>query len=346
MFYQIKKQIDKELVRFIKNIDKSYSLSKVSPLLFKNIKNFILRDGKRVRPTLFIIGYLGFAKKILPNLYTAALSTELLHDFFLVHDDIIDKSDTRRGKPSMHNIFNKYLAKYKNVKFNGQDLAIITGDIIYTMAIEAFLSIKLDSKYKQEALRKFIKATLHTATGEFIELIYGINDIEKITKEQILKVYDYKTAYYTFSFPLSMGAILAGAKQNQIEKLIKYGIYLGRAFQIKDDIKSIFSDEKEIGKSPLTDLQESKKTIPLWYAYNNTSKKNKSLIKNILTKKMVKQADLFKIRKIMQTSDTLDYSKNEISKLIKKSNSIIANSNMQLKYKNCLRNYCRELLSL
>ena len=119
MLIKIKNKIEKELSRVVENINKTTSLKKASPLLYRAIKSFILRPGKRIRPTLFIAGYLGFAKKPAPNLYTSAISIELLHDFFLVHDDIIDKSDTRRGKPSMHILFSKHLAKYKNIKFSG-----------------------------------------------------------------------------------------------------------------------------------------------------------------------------------------------------------------------------------
>lgn len=346
MFYKIKKRLDKELVALIHKIDKVYSLKKISPLLFKNIKDFVLRDGKKIRPILFIIGYKGFARKTAPNLYTSALAIELLHDFFLVHDDIIDKSDTRRGKPSMHAMFNTYLAKRKNIKFNGQDLAIISGDVLYAMALHAFLSIKEETKRKEAALKRFIQTSINTEMGEFIELIYGMNSIDKTTKEDIYKVYDYKTACYTFSNPLSTGATLAGANRNQVNKLIKYGLYLGRAFQIKDDIISMFRDIKEIGKSQLTDLQEAKKTILLWYAYNNSNKKDKLYIKNILSKKNVNKSDLSGMRKIIRTSGTLDYANKEISKLIKKSNDIIASCAMHTKYKSFLCGYSKELLRL
>ena len=114
MLNKIKNKLESELVEYLRDLNKSYSLNAISPLMFQSIKEFASRKGKRVRPTLFIIGYLGFAKKIAPGLYKSALSLELLHDFLIVHDDIIDKSDLRRGKPSMHNVFNKYLKKYKN----------------------------------------------------------------------------------------------------------------------------------------------------------------------------------------------------------------------------------------
>jgi len=343
MFYQIKKKIDSQLSQFLKNANKSYSLKTISPLLFKGITDFILRDGKRIRPALFIIGYEGFSKKKSPGLYQSALSVELLHDFFLIHDDIIDKSDTRRGKLSLHKVFDEFLPKHKNIKFNGQDLAIVAADIIYALAIEAFLSIKEDSQRKEKALQRFIKSAVHTGCGEFIELLSGMKKVEEVDKKDIYKIYDYKTAHYTFASPLSMGAILAGAKQAEINKLSEFSLYLGRAFQIRDDILSMFFDEKKIGKSALSDLQESKKTLLIWYAYNHTDKKNKSLIKSILNKKEVTKVDLLKVRKIVKESGALDYAQGEIYNLTRSAKTIISAIKMRVKYKNLLSWYAEGL---
>jgi len=269
MIFKITNKIEKELPSFIDRLGTRYAIKKISPVLFKSIKEFILRPGKRIRPALLVISYLGFAKKCAPGLYTTAISLELLHDFMLVHDDIVDKSDTRRGRPSMHKAFDRHLAKYKGLKFNGQDLAVVAGDVMYAAAIYAFLSIKEDWRYKELALKKFIEAAMYTGSGEFIELLNGTQSLDDTTKQDIYRIYDFKTAYYTFATPLAAGAILAGAHLKQSELLFRYGVYLGRAFQIKDDILGLFGYEKKIGKPNLTDLKESKKTLLVWYAYHN-----------------------------------------------------------------------------
>jgi len=344
MYEKMKNKVDKELKRFINNIDKTYSLNRISPLLSKCIRDFILRDGKRIRPILFVAGYLGFAKKAAPGLYTSALSIELLHDFMLVHDDIIDKSDTRRGKPSMHKMFNIYLSRYKKIKFNGIDLGIITGDIMYAIAIKAFLSIKENMDRKEKALKKFIEAAIYTGSGEFIELLGGINHINKITKEDIYRIYDYKTARYTFSTPLETGAILAGADIKQTNKLSNFGVCLGRAFQIKDDILGIFGDEKKIGKSTLSDLQEAKKTLLIWYAYRNAERDNKKLIEKIFTKGRVNRTDLTTIRRIIRQSGALTQAKNEIRLLLNEAQKLLSSSSIGHKSKMFLMNYAKKIL--
>jgi geranylgeranyl diphosphate synthase type I len=344
MFLKIKNKIEKGLLSYIESLDNAYSLNKISPLLFRSIKEFISREGKRVRPSLFVIGYLSYAKKPVPGLYRSALSLELLHDFMLVHDDIIDKSPTRRGKPSVHAALNKYLGSSKKLKFNGQDLAIVVGDVIYAMAINAFLSVKENMKNKERALKKLTEAAFYTGSGEFIELISGLKAIDKITKEDIYKIYDLKTAIYTFAAPLSMGATLAGAKETQIKKLFNYGIYLGRAFQIKDDISGVFSSQAKMGKSNLTDLQEAKKTILIWHAYNHSSNKDKLAMKRILSKSNANNADLLRIRKIIMSCGSLDYARNEINSLIKEAQALAKTFQMPRDYKQSLNAYSRKLL--
>lgn len=346
MVLKIKNKIELELFNYIRSIDKLYSLSRISPVLFNSIKNFISRKGKRVRPILFVLGYLGFTKQAASGLYRSAVSLELLHDFLLVHDDIIDKSTKRRGQPSMHAMLNKYLIKYKNIKFNGEDLAIVTGDIMYAMALDAFLSIQEELCRKELALRKLIQAVFYTGSGEFIELLSGIKNIDQITQADIYRIYDYKTANYTLATPLCMGAILAGAAKTQIDKLLSYGIYLGRAFQIKDDIIGLFGKEGEIGKSNLTDLQEAKKTILVWYAYHNSGSKDKSAIKKILAKTDVDRTDLLKMRSIIADSGTLNYAQKEIIRLIKKAESLNACLRMRIEYKKALFSYSKELMEL
>lgn len=346
MFLEIKNKIDKELINYAKSLDKNYNLKEISPLLFNTITDFILRDGKRIRPILFIIGYLGFAKKTSPGLYKSALSIELLHDFLLVHDDIIDKSAMRRGKPAMHTGFNNSLKKYKNLKFNGQDLAIVAADVIYALSLDVFLTIKAPWQLKERALQKLIHAALYTGTGEFIELIYNLKNIDNLTLNDIYKIYDLKTANYTFCSPLTTGAILAAAKESEIKKIANFGLFLGRAFQIKDDIIGLFGKEKEIGKSNLTDLQEGKKTVLIWYAYNLAETKNKKIIKQILNKKIITQKDLSTIRLIISQTKALDTAKDEIRKLLNQALTAINSSNINKKYKLILAQYSEKILQL
>ena len=292
-----------------------------------------------------VIGYLGYTNKPAPGLYTSALAIELLHDFMLIHDDIIDKSATRRGKPSMHTLLNDHLKKFPGAKFTGDDLGIVVGDVIYALAIHAFLKVRVAPKKKEAALKKLVEAALYTGSGEFIELMYGLTDIGHITRKDIYSIYDLKTANYTFASPLSIGAILAGASPKETKSLFDYGLCLGRAFQIKDDILGIFSEEAEIGKSILTDLQEAKKTILIWYAYHHSNTKEKKYIYRIFSKKLVTISDLHRMREIISDSGALAYAQKEVTHLQTRAHALLASSGINGKYKSALGLFSRKLLT-
>lgn len=342
---KIKNTIEQHLKNYLRRLDKTYRLKQISPLLFRSINDFVLRKGKRIRPILLTVGYLGFTKKPAARLYQTALSIELLHDFMLVHDDIIDKADIRRGKPAMHKLLAKPLNKHKGLKFNGQDLAIVAGDVMYAMAIDSFLSINENMVRKEKALRQFIRAAIYTGMGEFIELLCGAKKLEQINKGDIYRIYDYKTAHYTFAAPLASGATLAGAPKNEVRRLYQYGIYLGRAFQIKDDILGIFASKKDIGKSILTDLQEGKKTLLAWYASRNSTPKQRLMLNNIFAKKKVNRSDLLKFQGLIKHSGALDNARREIVELLQKARALLKPCTINRKYKTFLNNYSQKVLN-
>jgi geranylgeranyl diphosphate synthase, type I len=345
MLKKIKIRIEKEIARFSASFEKACSLKDVSAVLVEKINEFISRDGKRVRPTLFVLGYLGYSKKEAAGLYRSALSIELMHDFMLVHDDIIDKSDTRRGKPSMHAMLNSHLKKYGKIKFSGQDLAIVVGDVMYAMGLQAFLSIQENKDRKEKALKTLIEAALKTGAGEFIELLYGVTGIGQLKKEDIYKIYDYKTAFYTFAAPLAIGAELGGASLKEKQKLIRYGISLGRAFQIKDDILGMFNEEREIGKSSLSDLREAKKTILIWHAYNNSGPAERRRMKLILGKETAGRSDLMEMRAIISGARALDFAREEIKQSLEDAQRVLSSIPIKPEIKSLLQEYSRNILN-
>lgn len=348
---RIKEKVESELAICIKDLDKIYHLSKISPILYKYIKKFILQEGKRIRPILFILGYLSFTDNIKTGMYKTAISLELLHNFTLIHDDIIDRSDIRRQKLSMHAMFKQYIARYKYEKkrFTDTNLAIMAGDIIYAFGISYFLSIKEnDTKLKEYAFKKLINSAINTGKGEFFELLLNIGNIDKIKKTNIYKVYDLKTGIYTFATPLSIGAIFAGATNNDINKLFRYGIYIGRAFQIKDDIMDILEVKTTTKKPIFSDIKQSKMTILMWHIYNNSNQKDKNFIRKILSKKILDDFDIVKIHKIILYSDTLQFAKKQINLYLNKALSIIDEDDLYLehKYKQILKNYSIDILNI
>lgn len=339
MIEQLRKKIDQSLATFMVRIKKDYKLHLVSPVLYESIREFSLRKGKRIRPLLLILSYLGYKKdgrRVSSSIFNASTCIELLHNFMLVHDDIIDRSHLRRGKPTMHKLLGKIIKTDDQEKL-GYDLSIIAGDIIYAFAIDAFLSINESPLRKERALKYFIQTAAFTAMGEFIDTIHGVEKINRVKEKDVFLNYTLKTARYTFDCPLVTGAILAGASEKDIKLLSELGIKVGQAFQIQDDIIGIFDSEKNIGKSILSDLAESKKTLLVTHAYEKLDPKGRKEFVSYFNKPKKTFNDLKQVRKIFIAAGSLKYALKEVNKRVDKSLEILDRLKMKKKYKEVIR---------
>jgi len=339
MIETLKKNIDQSLAGFMDRIKKDYNFHLVNPVLYESIREFSLRPGKRIRPLLLILSYMGYSdkkKRISPSLYNASTCIELLHNFMLIHDDIIDRSSLRRGKPTLHKILGKTIKTSDQEKL-GYDFGIIAGDIVYALAIDAFLSIKEAPERKEKALRYFIQTAAFTAMGEYIDTAFGVEKLSKVTEEDVFLNYTLKTARYTFDCPLVVGAILAGAPAKDIKLLSKLGNLVGQAFQIQDDIIGIFGSEKNIGKSILSDLAESKKTILVCHAYRKLSGQKRKTFLKYFNKPKKNYSDLVAVRKIFIQTGSLDYSLQQMQQRVEKTVTILQKLKMNDKYRTIIQ---------
>jgi len=293
--------INKGLISFFREVERRYRLRKISPVLFDATRDFVLRPGKRIRPVLFLLGYQGYTKKRpprVPGLFTAAAAIELLHDYMLIHDDVIDKAATRRGKPTLHRVFEKKIRGIGGTPV-GESLAVVAGDILFALAIESFLAVREDPGRKEQALRHFAAAAAYTGTGEFIDILFGHAGLATIRAKDITDTYIFKTAKYTFEGPLLMGAVLAGAPQGELRKLSRLGLAAGQAFQIYDDVLDTFGTQELIGKPVLTDLAESKKTLLVYTAFRRLKGKDKRRFTALFGKKTKTGRDLSAFKRLI-----------------------------------------------
>lgn len=325
MLKRMRQQIDKSLNEFLEKSKSEYKLDLAHPILYESIRNFVLRPGKRIRPLLLILSYKGYrtsTHRMSPSIYYVSSCVELLHNFMLIHDDIIDRSDLRRGKPTMHRMLEKLVRTEEKEKL-GSDLSIVTGDIVYALAIDAFLSIKEDYKRKERALKYFLQTAVITAMGEFIDTYHGVQKINKVREKDVYLNYSMKTARYTFDCPLVVGAILAGAGNKDVRLLSDIGLQIGQAFQIQDDIIGIFDTQTNIGKSILSDIAESKKTLLVCHANDTLKGAKRQKFLSYFNKKKNTYTDLVAIRKIFIDSGSLDYSLNALHQRLTKSRVLL-----------------------
>jgi len=330
-----RQKIDQSLALFLHNAQRKYRMGILPQILYESIREFVLREGKRIRPALMIYSYKGYSRRsrpISPSIYYVSTCIELLHNFMLIHDDIIDCSDLRRGKPTMHRLLMKTVTS-KNPNKLGADLAIVTGDIVYALAIDAFLSIKEEPQRKEAALRYFIQTAVFTAMGEFIDTVFGVKDVPRVSEKDVLLNYSLKTARYTFDCPLVVGAMLSGAPAKDIRLLAELGLLVGQAFQIQDDIIGIFDTQKNIGKSILSDLAEEKKTILVTHAFKTLKGAPKAQFLQIFRKPCKTYADLIAIRKIFLRAGSLQYSLDEIQRRVRRAETIFTKLTMKPQYR-------------
>ena len=337
---QIRKNINKSLALFLNTVKKNYKLHLVSPLLFESIREFTLREGKRLRPLLLILTYKGYSpvsKKISRKLYNASTCMEFLHNFMLIHDDIIDRSNLRRGKPTMHKVLERTLQAHDPEKL-GIDLGIIAGDVVYALAIDAFLSIDEPAARKEQALKYFIQTAAFTAMGEFIDTVSGVKSVKDVDEQEVFLNYTLKTARYTFDCPMVTGAILAGAKDEEIKKISRFGILIGQAFQVQDDIIGTFETEANIGKSILSDLAEGKKTILVTHAFSILKGRPQAEFLRIFTKKTKTLQDLETIKKIFIKTNSLNYALEAIHARLAEAQKILRGLKMNEEYRALIGN--------
>lgn len=188
------------------------------------------RMGKYLRPTLVLLvaSALKFSSK---SVIKTAAAMQLSEEWILIHDDIEDNSDKRRGKPTLHKIY-------------GHELAINSGDALHIIMWKIVNDVG-----SKEVSDEFYKMLLRTTLGQSVEQIW-INSKSKIDDSKYFFMADSKSAYYSIAGPMRLGAILAGVSDTELDKITEFGLHLGRCFQLVDDILDIDEDKKE-GKTTL-----------------------------------------------------------------------------------------------
>lgn len=231
-------------------------------VFIKILEEFTMRGGKRIRPAFMYFSYLACGGNDKAEIMKAARSVELLQTFLLMHDDLVDRSDLRRGKPTTHRMFEKEFEKLGlsgNKEHFGQSTAMICGDIAHMLAYNSLMETNFPFERREMARKLFDRIMFDTAYGWYREMLNTMKD--NVMEGEVLRAMEYVSARYTIAGPVGLGAVLAGENEKNLKILTKYGLKLGVAFQIQDDILGMFGDEKEVGKPVNSDLMEGKKTL-------------------------------------------------------------------------------------
>lgn len=274
--------------------------------IYEPLKYILSGGGKRIRPVLTILaaeaGGASFRKS-----FDAALAMELLHNFTLIHDDIMDNADTRRGKVTIHKKWDR-------------DTAILAGDALLGMAYESLLKTK--SKNIGEIARVFTNGIIEVCEGQSYDKEFEMK--ENVSPSEYIMMINKKTSQLLVSC-VKIGALIGNAGKQISGSLEKYALNLGLAFQIQDDLLDIFADEKKFGKKTGGDIREGKKTYLLLKGLETIkSKKDKALLESVIKNKgLEKETDIMRIKEIYETYGIIDSAKKEIEKYTKEADKIL-----------------------
>lgn len=252
------------MINKINNYIKNLPLNVEPKGLYEPIQYVLSLGGKRVRPVLMMLAYEMWkdnSEDILPQ----AVALETYHNFTLLHDDVMDNADVRRGQPTVHKKWN-------------ENTAILSGD---NMLVLAFQMMQSPSEKMPEVLATFTKTAIEINHGQQYDVDFEKRD--DVTEEEYIEMIRLKTSVL-LACALKIGALLAGASDEDVENLYKFGEAMGLAFQLQDDYLDVYGDPKVFGKEIGGDIISNKKTYMLINAFLKAEGKDKeSLIKWINT---------------------------------------------------------------
>ena len=202
--------------------------------------------GKRLRPAFCYWGFRAAGGQHSAGIVRVGSALELLHTFALVHDDIMDEADTRRGEPSTHMLHDAHFA-------------LLAGDLALVLADSAFSSAPCAAPGKEQASATYSRMKQEVIAGQFLD--YRVAETGDISEEVARRIAVLKSGLYSVVEPLTIGAQLGGADPGLVEGLRRFGEPLGEAFQLRDDLLGLFGDKAAVGKPVGSDVSEGKMTL-------------------------------------------------------------------------------------
>ena len=276
--------------------------------VYQMLLPYIKRGGKRIRPTLAFLccnAVGGNSQKIIKP----AAIIELFHNFTLIHDDIEDNSDMRRGEPTLHKIY-------------GIPVALNSGDAFYTSIWQAILDLELKEKDKISLAKLYGSAFRRVVEGQGIELNWHIKNNFDISENDYLNMISGKTAAL-LGLSCELGAYLGGANKSNTNSLKSAGEYLGFSFQIKDDVLNLTGDFEKYKKEIGGDISEGKRTLMIIHALKNANEQEKRFIKEILSSHSKNQDDLNRVISIIKDTGAIIYANKKAEEFKSKAFKII-----------------------
>jgi len=261
--------------------------------LYGPLRYVLKGRGKRIRPLVLLLSCEAVGGKVQDALQ-AAVAVEILHNFTLVHDDIMDNAASRRGRPTVH------------TKWDA-DVAILVGDELLGLAYRALLKTK--SRNIQEIAKVFTEGVVEVCEGQAYDKEFETR--RAIRVEEYLLMIEKKTAKMV-AVAAEIGALIGNGTEASIRALRRYGEHLGRAFQIQDDLLDIVANERELGKAVGGDLVEGKKTLLLLEALRRARGREKEMLQALVRNEGIPRRLVPKYRRIYQQTGAIEAARRRI----------------------------------
>ncbi len=314
------KNVEQALEEFLsEKIEDVSQLGSWHKKYYENIKEYMMRGGKRLRPILVAAGYKAIREDVeIENLYRAACSMEMMHNGSLLQDDLIDHDVTRRGGKTFHVVYRDlHFERSNNMNESndvGMTMAILGGDSLINMGATAITSAQLDPDVNAICQHYYQHAYQHLVDGVLLEMNM-MTDLNA-TSETYLQMVKMKTAVL-FERSLMMGAVMARGTKSQLAVLEDFGLKVGQAFQVQDDILGSFGDEATTGKSTSGDIREGKKTYLVFETYEKATPKQRKELDDLLGKGEMTDEEVQRVKNIFNKSGALKACQERMQDLLK-----------------------------
>lgn len=270
------------------------------------LDEFVNDGGKRFRPIFAYLGYLAGGNAHRPEILRACTALELVHVCALIHDDVMDGSDTRRNKPSIHRRFQEMHSTQKlkgdSEKF-GHAAAILLGDLALVWSDRMLYESGISQQELIDCQRVFSDMRDELMAGQYLDVLEGA--LATASVERSFKVARYKSGKYSIERPLHFGAALAG-RSDLFKTLSNYGLPLGEAFQLRDDLLGVFGDPTITGKPSGDDLREGKRTVLIALTMEQLTVNQQQTLEQALGDPTISEQQIDELQRLIRDCGAVD----------------------------------------
>jgi geranylgeranyl diphosphate synthase type I len=322
---ELARRVDEDLVAFLSQQRSEMSAADpaVAPL-FEELERVIGSGGKRLRPVFCCLGQMTAGAAVGADGVRAAAGLELLHTFAIVHDDVMDRSRSRRGSPASWVHLGEEHRRHQYVgdpDAYGLAAAVLAGDMALVLADRALLSSGFPRERIDRALARYDRMRVEVVAGQFLDVLAAHRGAAE--EEEARRIAVLKSGGYTVEAPLQIGAILAGADDELLRVLSRYGIALGEAFQLRDDVLGVFGDPEVTGKDRDSDVREGKRTVLLAKAIAGAAEEDRRFLEERIGRADLTAHEVERARKLMESTGALDATLTLIDELVSQATSAL-----------------------